>query len=400
MEEYKRTIHIPEQDDDFNAIRREYSDMLKGQLAKGNNGLSKTKYITFGIEADDLKAAKPRLERIEADILANFKVLGVKAHALDGYERLSILHRMFHPAGTGRFRFAWYAIWKTGLSSKDFIAPDSFTFKSGRSFLIGKTFGAVSFLQILAPELTDRMLADFLELESSLVVTLHIQSIDQSAAIKTIKRKITDLDKMKIEEQKKAVRAGYDMEIIPSDLATYGSEAKTLLEDLQSRNERMFLVTVLVMNTAPSRQKLENNIFQAAGVAQKYNCALRRLDYQQEQGLMSSLPLGLNQIQIQRGLTTSSTAIFVPFTTQELYMRGESLYYGLNALSNNLIMADRKKLKNPKGVYRKGTGTSRKQQAVRPQAAQGRGKGRAKVILTVVYHRQPNMERGLILCRQ
>ena len=350
MEEYKRTIHIPEQDDDFNAIRREYSDMLKGQLAKGNNGLSKTKYITFGIEADDLKAAKPRLERIEADILANFKVLGVKAHALDGYERLSILHRMFHPAGTGRFRFAWDAIWKTGLSSKDFIAPDSFTFKSGRSFLIGKTFGAVSFLQILAPELTDRMLADFLELESSLVVTLHIQSIDQSAAIKTIKRKITDLDKMKIEEQKKAVRAGYDMEIIPSDLATYGSEAKTLLEDLQSRNERMFLVTVLVMNTAPSRQKLENNIFQAAGVAQKYNCALRRLDYQQEQGLMSSLPLGLNQIQIQRGLTTSSTAIFVPFTTQELYMRGESLYYGLNALSNNLIMADRKKLKNPNGL--------------------------------------------------
>ncbi len=349
MEEYKRTIHIPEQTDDFNAIRKEYSDMLKGQLAKGNNGLSKTKYITFGIEADDLKAAKPRLERIEADILANFKVLGVKARALDGYERLSILYRMFHPAG-GKLRFAWDAIWKTGLSSKDFIAPDSFTFKNGRTFLIGKTFGAVSFLQILAPELTDRMLADFLELESSMVVTLHIQSIDQSAAIKTIKRKITDLDKMKIEEQKKAVRAGYDMEIIPSDLATYGSEAKTLLEDLQSRNERMFLVTVLVMNTAPSRQKLENNIFQAAGVAQKYNCALRRLDYQQEQGLMSSLPLGLNQIPIQRGLTTSSTAIFVPFTTQELYMRGEALYYGLNALSNNLIMADRKKLKNPNGL--------------------------------------------------
>lgn len=349
MEEYKRTIHIPEQTDDFNAIRKEYSDMLKGQLAKGNNGLSKTKYITFGIEADDLKAAKPRLERIEADILANFKVLGVKARALDGYERLSILYRMFHPAG-GKLRFAWDAIWKTGLSSKDFIAPDSFTFKNGRTFLIGKTFGAVSFLQILAPELTDRMLSDFLELKSSMVVTLHIQSIDQSAAIKTIKRKITDLDKMKIEEQKKAVRAGYDMEIIPSDLATYGSEAKTLLEDLQSRNERMFLVTVLVMNTAPSRQKLENNIFQAAGVAQKYNCTLRRLDYQQEQGLMSSLPLGLNQIPIQRGLTTSSTAIFVPFTTQELYMRGEALYYGLNALSNNLIMADRKKLKNPNGL--------------------------------------------------
>ena len=350
MEEYQKSIHIPEQADAFNGIRREYSGMLKGQLARGNNGLTKTKYITFGIEAESLKEAKPRLERIEADVLANFKVLGVRAHSLDGYERLAILHRMFHPADNQKFKFAWDAIWKTGLSSKDFIAPDSFTFKSGQYFQIGRTYGAVSFLQILAPELTDRMLADFLDLENSMVVTLHIQSIDQSAAIKNIKRKITDLDRMKIEEQKKAVRAGYDMDIIPSDLATFGSEAKTLLEDLQSRNERMFLVTMLVMNHAGTRQKLENNIFQAAGVAQKYNCALRRLDYQQEQGLMSSLPLGLNQISIQRGLTTSSTAIFVPFTTQELFMNGEALYYGLNALSNNLIMADRKKLKNPNGL--------------------------------------------------
>ena len=350
LEEYQKSIQIPEQNDAYDSIRREYSEMLKGQLAKGNNGLSKTKYITFGVEAESLKAAKPRLERIEADILANFKVLGAKARPLDGYERLSILHRMFHPADSSRFRFAWDAIWKTGLSSKDFIAPDSFSFKSGRTFQIGRTFGAVSFLQILAPELTDRMLADFLDLESSLVLTMHVRSIDQSEAIKTIKRKITDLDKMKIEEQKKAVRSGYDMEILPSDLMTYGTEAKTLLEDLQSRNERMFLVTVLVMNTAPSRQKLENNVFQAAGVAQKYNCALRRLDYQQEQGLVSSLPLGLNRIEIQRGLTTSSTAIFVPFTTQELFMQGDALYYGLNALSNNLIMVDRKKLKNPNGL--------------------------------------------------
>ena len=350
LEEYQKSIHIPEQNDAYDSIRREYSEMLKGQLAKGNNGLSKSKYITFGVEAESLKAAKPRLERIEADILANFKALGAKARPLDGYERLSILHRMFHPADSSRFRFAWDAVWKTGLSSKDFIAPDSFSFKTGRTFQIGKTYGAVSFLQILAPELTDRMLADFLDLESSLVLTMHIQSIDQGEAIKTIKRKITDLDSMKIAEQKKAVRSGYDIDILPSDLTTYGAEAKTLLEDLQSRNERMFLVTVLVMNTAPSRQKLENNVFQTAGIAQKYNCALRRLDYQQEQGLVSSLPLGLNRIEIQRGLTTSSTAIFVPFTTQELFMQGDALYYGLNALSNNLIMADRKKLKNPNGL--------------------------------------------------
>lgn len=350
MEQFKKSIDIPEQEDAFNGIRKEYAGMLRGQLSRGNNGLTKTKYITFGIEADSLKAAKMRLERIETDVLANFKVLGVKARCLNGYERLAILHHIFHPAGERKFRFAWDAIWQTGLSSKDFIAPDSFTFQNGQYFKVGQTYGAASFLQILAPELTDRMLADFLDMENSMIVTLHIRSIDQSAAIKTIKRKLSDIDKMKIEEQKKAVRAGYDMDIIPSDLATYGNEAKTLLEDLQSRNERMFLVTVLVINMEGKRQKLENSVFQAVGIAQKYNCALRRLSYQQEQGFLSSLPLGVNQVEIQRGLTTSSTAIFVPFTTQELFQDGEALYYGVNALSNNLIMADRKRLKTPNGI--------------------------------------------------
>ena len=345
----EKAISIPEQDDAFNSIRTEYADMLKNQLAKGNNGLVKQKYITVSIEAESYTAAKTRLARIETDVLNNFKVLGVSAKPMTGYERLKALHGVFHPEGEPfRFSFDWLV--PSGLSTKDYIAPSSFTFGEGRYFRIGRKIGAVSFLQILAPELNDRILSELLDLEMGVIVNLHIQSIDQTEAIKTIKRKITNLDKMKIEEQKKAVRSGYDMDIIPSDLATYGDEAKNLLQDLQSRNERMFLLTFLVVNIADTRRKLENDIFAAAGIAQKYNCALTRLDYQQEQGLMSSLPLGKNHISIQRRLTTSSTAIFIPFITQELFQSGEALYYGLNALSNNMILCDRKLLKNPNGL--------------------------------------------------
>ena len=350
-ETFARAINIPLQGDDFDSIRVEYMTMLQNQLAKGNNGLIKTKYLTFGIDADSLKAAKPRLERIETDILNNFKRLGVAAETLDGKARLAQLHGIFHMDEQVPFRFEWDWLAPSGLSTKDFIAPSGFEFRTGKQFRMGKKYWAVSFLQILAPELNDRMLADFLDMESSLIVSLHIQSVDQIKAIKTVKRKITDLDRSKIEEQKKAVRAGYDMDIIPSDLATYGAEAKKLLQDLQSRNERMFLVTFLVLNTADNPRQLDNNVFQASSIAQKYNCQLTRLDFQQEEGLMSALPLGLNQIEIQRGLTTSSTAIFVPFTTQELFQNGkEALYYGINALSNNLIMVDRKLLKNPNGL--------------------------------------------------
>lgn len=350
VKEMEGSIDIARQDDEFNAIREEYDGVLKTQLAKGNNGLLRKKYVTFGIEASNVKEAKPKLERIESDILNNLKAMGVQAQSLSGYERLKVLSSMMNPDCQDPFVFNYDLITRTGLNTKDFIAPTSFDFRDSRIFRMGRTFGAVSFLQILAPELSDKMLADFLDMDNSIVVNLHVQSIDQAKAIKQIKTKITDLDKMKIEEQKKAVRSGYDMDVLPSDLITYGGEAKKLLEDLQSRNERMFLVTVLVMNMEKSRQKLENIAFQTAAIAQKYNCALKRLDYQQEQGLMSSLPLGQNQIDIQRGLTTSATAIFVPFTTEELFQSGEALYYGINAISNNMIMADRKLLKNPNGL--------------------------------------------------
>ena len=350
-EEFEQSVAIPLRGDDADESRIEYAAMLQNQLAKGNNGLRKNKYITFGIEADSIKTAKPRLERIETDLVNHFKQLGAAVETLNGKERLRLLHSIFHMDTQEKFAFEWDWLPRTGLSTKDFIAPMGFEFREGRRFRMGGTLGAVSFLQILAPELNDRMLADFLNMESSLIVSLHIQSIDQTAAIRQIKRKITELDQSKIDEQKKAIRAGYDIDILPSDLATYGGEAKKLLEDLQSHNERMFLVTFLVMNTAGTRQQLENRVFQAQGIAQKYNCALERLDFQQEKALISSLPLGLNQIEIQRGLTTSSTAIFVPFVTQELFQtEGEPLYYGLNALSNNLIMVDRKRLKTPNGL--------------------------------------------------
>ena len=350
MKEFENVIRIRPANDDFDEIRMEYAQMLRHQLAKGNNGLVKSKYITFSIEADNIREAKPKLERIESDILNNFKILGVPAVTLNGAERLQILYETFNPDETVDFRFDYDSMLRTGLTTKDYVAPTSFVFRDGKTFQMGNTIGAVSFLQILAPELTDKMLAEFLDMDKNLIVNLHIQSVDQLKAIKLVKSKVTDINRMKIEEQKKAVRSGYDMDIIPSDLNTYGGEAKRLLEDLQSRNERMFLVTVLFLNTARTKQELDNAVLQTAGIAQKYNCMLRRLDYQQEEGLMSSVPLGVNHISIRRALTTTSTAIFVPFTTQELFMEGESLYYGLNALSNNMIMVDRKKLKNPNGL--------------------------------------------------
>jgi len=348
--DFEKSIYIPEQDDEFNTIRKEYSDMLKNQLAKGNNGLVKHKYITFGIEAKNLQEAKPRLERIEVDVINNFKTMGVKAYSLTGEERLAVLHGQMHPDGKEKLQFNWKSIPKTGLSTQDFIAPTSFDFRGSKTFKMGNTYGAVSFIQIIIPELSDKMLADFLRMDNAISVNIHIKSIDQQEAIKTVKRQLTDINAMKIDAQKKASRSGYDGDIISNDIEVYGEEAKNLLNELQGRGERMFLATILVLNTATTKKKLENLVFASAGIAQKYNCVLKRLDFQQELGLVSCLPIGLNQVEITRGTTTTGVAIFVPFTTCELFMDGQSLYYGLNALSNNMIMANRKELPNPNGL--------------------------------------------------
>jgi len=205
-------VNIPMQDDDYNSIRTEFTDMLKGQIAKSNNGIMRSKYITFGVPADSVTEARPRIERIESDIIANFKKLGVASRTLNGVERLEVLHKQLNPCLQEQFTFSWADIPKTGMSTKDFIAPTSFNFKQSCVFHTGSAWGAASYLQIMASELSDRLLAELLEVDAEMTVTMHVNTVDQIKAIKTIKSKLTDIDRMKMDEQKKAARSGYDID--------------------------------------------------------------------------------------------------------------------------------------------------------------------------------------------
>ena len=348
-EDFVKRIEIAAQCDDFDDLRELYTQMLRRQLEQGNNGLVKPKLLILTIEVNDIHSARAKLSRIVLDALNHFKTMGALAKALDGREWLELLHGILHPDGE-RFSFDWDWLAPSGLHVKDFITPSSFRFGAARRFQMGTKYCAASFLQITAPEMDDRILAELMDTDSDLLLSIHVRSMDQNEAIKTVKRKITDIDSMKIDAQKRAAREGFDMDIIPTDIATYAGEAKNILRDLQSRNERMFLVTFLLVNMADSKRKLDNDISRASSVAQKYNCQLTRLDFQQEQGFVSALPLGVNQIKIQRGLTTSALAIMMPFTTQEIFQGGDALYYGLNATSGNMILADRKQNKTPNGL--------------------------------------------------
>ena len=217
MSEFRDVIRIAPKDDRLNAVRKEYGGMLRRQLEKGNNGLVRSKYITFGVEAENFRKARMKLVRIETDVLNNFKTVGVRAWTLNREERLKLMFEAFHPGEGERFSFSAKDMKRMKRSTKDYIAPKAFVFDSGKDFQIvtdgGTTYGAGRYLQITAPELSDKMLADFLELDLEMDVTIHLRSIEQLEAVKHVKAKITDIDRMTIEEQKKAVRSGYDMDI-------------------------------------------------------------------------------------------------------------------------------------------------------------------------------------------
>lgn len=350
IEDLQNYIDIPFKKDDYEEIRTEYSSILHSQLEKGTNGFINVKYIIFGVKSGSRKSAKLKLEQIETMIIKNFKRLDVKAEPLNGKERLELLYSSFHPLERQRKEFDWKARIETGLSTKDFISPMSFDFGKVRTFRMENTYGASYCIHIDSSEISDRILREYLMEESNINISIHTHSMEQGKAIKFVKKKYSSLESSKVEMQKSASKGGYDIDILPPDMEMYGSSIKQTLRDLQKRNNRFFLTTFIVTAFADSPKKLERIVSRLKSITQRYNCQLRPLDNMQEFALMSSMPIGTNLIEIERSMTTSEQAAFMPFTTQELFHPGMAQYYGLNALSHNMIRCDRNLLDNPNAL--------------------------------------------------
>lgn len=341
-----KTVQIPQQNDEFNDIRKEYSSMLTDKLLKGSNGQSSRKFLTFGIEAASYKSARAKLFGIKNDVIKGFKAFGVDAKALDGKEKLETLYYSLNPYSNQSFVFDWDAMLHAGMDTKDFICPKSFKFNK-QDFENGNAYGAVWGLNILAGELSDEILRNFLEMQNLFCVNLHIEPLDQIDALKFVKKKLTNVEQMKIDEQKKASQSGYDPDILPPQIKMYIDDIEKLLADLNSKNERLFHISISLRAYAKSKKDLKLQAEMLKRICQKNNCTMFPYDYRQEQTLVSTLPLCYNDIPVSREMHTSGIAIFVPFTTKELFQDGQATYYGVNTLSGNMIRANRSRLKNP-----------------------------------------------------
>ncbi len=345
-----KRFEIPMQGNEHDIIRQEYSGIEKELCAKGNNGVIKDKYVIFGIEAKDVKEARAKLNIIERDVIQNLGSVGTEARAINGKERLRLLHDFFRQDTMEPFRFSFDEMTESGRSVKDYIAPAAFDFRFPSRLKCGTMFGSVHYLDIISPKMEDELLKRLLDIDSNITVSMHMKTMDPVEAVKMLKSTLSDIQKMKIEEQKKAVRSGYDMDILPTDIITYEKDTMELLNDLNSSNQKIIKMTFIIGCFGRTKKKMETLTQRVSGIIAQANCNLRCLQYQQEQGINALAPIGVNDLGIERVLTTKSSAIFIPFNTQELFMEGQALYYGLNHLSNNMIMADRKQLRTPNGV--------------------------------------------------
>ena len=345
-----KRFEIAMQGNEHDIIRKEYSGIEKKLCAKGNNGVVKGKYVVFGIEAKNYKEARAKLNIVERDVIQNLGSVGTVASPVNGRDRLKLLHEFFHQDSMEPFRFSFEEIAESGKSVKDYIAPSGFDFRFPSRLKCGTMFGSIHYLDIIAPKMNDELLKRLLDIDSNITVSLHMQTMDPVKAVKKLKNTLSNIQKMKIEEQKKAVRSGYDMDILPTDIVTYEKDTMELLNDLNSSNQKLVRTTFLMGCFGRTKKEMETLTQRVSGIIQQANCNLRCLQYQQEQGINAVAPIGINETGIERVLTTKSSAIFIPFNTQELFMEGQALYYGLNALSNNMILADRKQLRTPNGV--------------------------------------------------
>ena len=345
-------VTIAPNNDQFDGVRNEYSNFLEGQLSKGNNSVTKRKFIAYSINAKNEELAIRNLYRVNSNLIQGLNDLGSQTRTLNFTDTTALLHQILNPDEPRRLT-EYQTLIESGLSSKDMVSPMAMNFsKKGTFFKLNSTYNKIAYFEILASEMSDTILADLTNLEEmNMLVSFKISPMDQSEAVKFVKNKLTDIDSMKINEQKKAVRSGYDMDILPPELKSSAEESEELLNDLQKKNERGFMVTITIMATEMDGQQLDIAFEQIKTLCQRYNIFCRLPIYQQEEALMSTLPIGINQLYLDRMMTTSSTAIFIPFTTQELFDNREgNQYYGLNQLSNNLIRASRKDLRNPNGL--------------------------------------------------
>lgn len=371
---FSKEVLLKMESDGLNEYRKEYNDMLLNKVLEGNNNLKHEKYLTVTIESDNIETAIKEFSRIDGEIYSSIrKITKKETKPLSPKEILNILYSVYNldsevPLESQNLSnrrngkvvksFDLADINAAGLSTKDIIAPSSFDFKSNH-FKMGQVYGRSFYLQSFPNYVKTDFIPDMADTPCNMLITVHYRSVRQDQAINLIKTQTTNIGSSVVVAQKNASKGGYSSDLISPDLQKAQEEAKKLMEDITTRNQRLFFVTIVFTIFAKDKDELDKNSKILKTTAQRHLFTLKPLTFQQELGLNSSLPLGKNMLKIARLNTTESSSVFIPFSVQE-WLEKDGFYYGVNAISRNMVIYNRKDSNNYNGVIfgRPGAGKS------------------------------------------
>mgnify|MGYP003237735204 FL=1 len=341
--EIENNIKIENEQDGLDRFRKEYNKIIEDS-AKSSNGIKQEKYITVTVTKKTLDEARTTIRRIAVELNKHFKKLNSTCTELDANERLKLLHNFYRQGEESSFNFDMIDNMRKGHSFKDYICPDSMEFKKN-SFKIGEKFGRVLFLKEYASFIKDSMISELTDISKNLVLSIDILPVPTDEAIKEAENRLLGIETNIANHIRKQAENNNFLASIPYDLEQQQAEAKEFLNDLMTRDQRMFLAIITVVVTADTEKELENITEAITTTARKNLCQLGILSFQQLDGLNTALPIANNKIDILRTLTTESLAVFLPFKVQEV-QHTNGIYYGQNAISKNMILLDRKELLN------------------------------------------------------
>jgi type IV secretory pathway VirB4 component len=362
QEQFRKNTLLKMQHDNFDSYREEYNQILESKINEGRNNIIHEKYLTLTIEANGIDEASITFSRLDTEIGARIKKInGVETFPMTIEERLAVLYDIYNLNSTtpfnaklnvkgqqaSNFDLAWLK--KQGITSKDIIAPTSMNFVNSNYFQIDDVFVRTLYIDNLPTFLSTDLIPEISSVPCNMLLSVHFDSMKQDKAIKLIRNQMVNINSNVVDAQKKASRAGYSADLISPELLKTQREAERIMSDMTSRNQKMFMMTMVVTVFADDKEELEKNTKSVQSVAQRFLCGLKPLTFQQEHGFTTSLPLGYNKIYVQRILTTESASLFIPFSAQELSQKN-GMYYGLNAVSRNLLLFNRINSKNANGV--------------------------------------------------
>ncbi|MEG0576858.1 MAG: TraE family protein, partial [Bacilli bacterium] len=350
LKAFKEDILIPYQQDRLDKYRREYNNLLLEKVS-GSDGIVQEKYITITAFKANVEEARNFFARTTIELSSHFSKLGSNCRELNAIERLKILHDFYRNGDEEFFNFDLADFTKKGHHFKDAICPYKPSFHN-KYFQIGDKYGCVLYLADYARYIKDSFVSELCALNKNLMYSMDIQSVPTDEAVKEVERRLLGVETNITNWQRKQNSNNNFSAVIPYDLEQQRQESKEFLDDLTVRDQKMLFGCMTICHLADSKEELDNDTESIMAIARKYMCNLQPLVFSSRQldGLSTVLPIGINKLDIYRTLLTESASVFIPFRAQEVLDKG-GIWFGQNAITNNLILCNKENLLNPNAFH-------------------------------------------------